>query len=533
MKGTQMNKVERQTEIAKVYAKLSKDTGKYPSHAGLLKAGVDRNRIRYDFGDTDALKTFARDAFPEAFKKIIDPDFYNSESFSELKAEVKKYKRFVIATAVAGAPVDEDLYDSIKTYCRLRKALLLILPANYALYDLPVDLVAAERVVFRDLKLNSNVMVSAIKIDPKQFDPSTSLSDLGDHEGTVIIGSPKQRRVPIANGATAMAHIIQATGAITKPRYFPKDKEPKRRDTIATKQHVMGFVVVEIVSDRLFHCRQVEANRDGSFNDVFVNYDGEGSRPAPVAAIVEGDRHNGETDPQSDKVTDELCKIGRPAVRVWHDFFDGKSINHHEKKDQVRRAQHAATGDLSLSKELNALAITLKAKLALNTCGGIHIVPSNHDAFLSRYVSEGDFSDDYNRLTSVKLQAMAIEGKNPIQAWLKEVCGLNDAKVTWGDLDEDIKVTKKKIEINAHGHLGANGRRNPGSNGMRKAFGNVIYGHCHYGEINHGAMSVGTGAKKQDYEKGPSSHGVTHGIVYADGTRQLINVIQGQWRLKD
>jgi hypothetical protein len=527
-----VKKAERRELIVKIYAKLAKELERYPARSDLIQAGVSRDQMRDAFGDMDALKQAAREAFPKNFENIIDPDFYNDEAFRELQAQVKKFKRFVVTTAVAGAPVDDNFYGSLKKYCELRKALLLVLPANYSLYDIDPDLVRDELVVFRGVKLNSNVSISVVKIDPKQVDPSQGLDTVGQREGTILIGSPKQRRRPVANSNTKHAHIIQATGAITKPRYIPRDGERKRRDFLAEKQHVTGAVIVEIEDDKIYHFRAVQAKKDGSFNDLFHNYSEEGSKFVGCEAIVQGDYHNDDTDPTADAVADELCKLGQPRFRVLHDFFDGKSINHHERRNKVLRAIQAGADKLSLEKELRALKATLEAKLKLNTCDKIVISKSNHDEFLDRYLAEGEF-DDQNRIISARLQILAMEGKDPLKAGLEELLGFKGGdRVIWLERDQDFKVAG--VELGAHGDLGSNGSRNPGSNGMLKAYGDCVYGHCHYGEINHGAWSVGTSSfRKLGYNRGPSSWEQVHAIIYKDGTRQLINSIDGRWRLKD
>ncbi len=527
-----MTKAERKKEISRIYAKLAKELGRYPSRSDLIKVDVSRDRIRAAFGDMDSLKSAARENYPKNFESIIDPDYFNDESFRELQQEVKKYKRFVVTTAVSGAPVDEDFLASIRNYCAVNKALLLILPANYSLFDLDPDLVASERIVFRGLKLNSNVSLSVIKIDPKQVDPSLGLDTVGQREGTILIGSPKQRRKPVANSNTKHAHIIQATGAITKPRYVPRDGERKRRDFLATHQHVMGAIIVEIQDDKFYHFRQVQAKKDGSFNDLFHNYSEEGVKFVGCEAIIQGDYHNGDTDPQADFVADELCRLGKPRYRVLHDFFDGKSINHHEIRNKVKRAIQASKSLIDLAAELQALKVTLDAKLKLNTCDKIVIVKSNHDEFLDRYLADGEF-DDHNRIISSRLQIIAMEGKDPLKSGLEELFGFKGGdRVMWLQRDQDFRIGG--VESGCHGDLGANGKRNPGSTGMLKSYGDCNYGHCHYGEINHGAMSAGTSSyRKLSYNRGPSSWEQAHIIQYKDGTRQIINCIEGQFRLED
>jgi hypothetical protein len=522
----------RQEEIAKIFAKLSKSLGKYPTRADLRKGGIPRDSIRDQFGNMDGLREAARKAYPQFFEDLVDPEFFNSEAFDHLKAEVKKHRKLFISTVVAGAPIDEEALASVNVWCRIQKGLALFLPANYALYDLQADFVANNHIVFKDLKLNSNLWISTIKIDPKQIDPTQNLDLIGQREGTMLIGSPKQRMKPVANSNTKLPHIIQATGAITKPRYIPRKGDPKRRDYLAQKQHVMGGIIVEIVDDKFYHFRQVQFDKDGSFIDAFYRYDDEGRTAVTAEAVVQGDFHDGETDPKADAVADELCRLGKPKYRVFHDTFNGHSISHHDKDQKVRQAIKANEHKLSLATELHNLKLTLQRKLKQSGKEKFLMVRSNHDEFLHRYLQKGDF-EDQNRLIATKLQVQMMEGRDPLQAAM-EMLGLSDERLVWIDRDQDFKISRARIEVGAHGDLGANGRRNPGSAGMLKAYGDCAYGHCHYGEINHGAWSVGTTSfLKLDYNRGPSSWTQTHQIIYSNGSRQLIHVIQGKWRLED
>ena len=488
--------------------------------------------VRDHFGDMESLKDSSRLDFPKHFEEVIDPSNFSREVHLELKAKVAKHKRFVITTAVAGAPIHDDFFLSLKKYCEIKKAMLLVIPANYALYDIDPQLISDSNtnIVFEPIRINSNLSIDPIKIDPKQVDPAVGLDAIGRREGTVIIGSPKQRRIPIANSNEKLARIIQATGAMTKPRYVPADGVPKRRDRLAFEHHVIGAVVVEVVDDNLYHFRVVQAKRDGSFNDLFNNYSEDGEQFVGCEAIVQGDYHVGETDPQVDAAVDEMCGLGKPKFRIFHDFFSGISINHHEMKNKVLRAIQAGENKTSLEDELKLALSVIESKRKLKTAKHLVFVKSNHDEFLDRYLAEGTF-DDQNRKISTKLQGIAMDKLDPFRYGLEQLMGLKDGPdLIWMKRDKDLRIAG--IELGAHGDLGANGKRNPGSKGMYKAYGKVMYGHCHYGEIWHDSMSVGTSSyMRLGYNRGASSWDHSQGIVYKDGTRQLVNVINGKWRL--
>lgn len=526
---------QKQEEIAKVFARLSKSSGRYPTRADMIKSDVKWDAIRAAFGSMEGLRDVAREEFPNHFAGIVDPDHFNAEAFQALKEHVKKYQRFFISCVVPGAPVDQDAMASVQTWCKKVKGTSLFLAANYGLLDLPADFVAENNIVFRDLKLNSNLWISAIKIDPKQLDPLQSLDLIGQREGTMIIASPKQRMRPVANSNMKLPHIIQATGAITKPRYVAKTflgRSSERRDYIAKSQHVMGGIIVEVVDDKFYHFRQVQFDKDGSFIDLFQRYDEDGVTSVNAEAIVQGDFHDGETDKEADKAADDLCKLGKPKYRVFHDFFNGHSISHHDRKKKVHQAIKAGENRLSLATELHDMKLTLAKKCREAGREKFLMVRSNHDEFLHRYLEEGDF-EDQNRLLATKLQVAAMEGKDPLKHAM-ELLGLKDqGRIIWLERDVDFKVSARKIEVGAHGDLGANGAKGS-SQGMLKAYGDCTYGHCHYPEINQGAWSVGTSSRMDlDYKRGASSWMHSHCIIYPNGSRQLINVVNGKWKLED
>ena len=66
------------------------------------------------------------------------------------------------------------------------------------------------------------------------------------------------------------------------------------------------------------------------------------------------------------------------------------------------------------------------------------------------------------------------------------------------------------------------------------AYGLSVTGHAHTPEILRGAWQVGTTSKLNlDYTKGsPSSWFQTACLVYPNGSRQLISVVDGKWCTK-
>jgi hypothetical protein len=82
-----------------------------------------------------------------------------------------------------------------------------------------------------------------------------------------------------------------------------------------------------------------------------------------------------------------------------------------------------------------------------------------------------------------------------------------------------------------HGHYGPNGSR-----GNLKSFRRIgvksVTAHEHSPGIDEGAYRVGTSTPlSRGYTHGPSNWLNTHALIYPNGKRTLINIIDGRWRL--
>lgn len=517
-------------KILKKYIDIAHKLGKWPTRADLLSYGISRDMVRYHFGNLNNLK----DKAGRQDKTLKKLNIYTDSLLEDQKKSIQGHKVFVVTTAVGGAPVHKKFYESLKKYCAVNKAKLLVIPSNYQLFDLDPTISKDPDVliVFRPLHLNSNVTVHPIKIDPKQIDPVVGLEAIAKQDKTIIVGSPKQRRRHIANASDFTA-VIQSTGAVTKPNYMPHDGVPKRRDTLAMTHHVMGAVVVEVQDDKYFHFRNIEMSPDGSFVDLCVRYNPNSIDTETPSVAVLGDYHVTETDPEVERATHDLLTMSTPQYVVFHDFFSGVSINHHEAHNYVLLARRANYGQLSLEEEIKENVKVIKQYLSkYPSSTKLVFVRSNHDEFLHRYLARGDFAPN-NRQLSLELAIVAIQGEDPLVYAYKKY-GISEKeikRIMFLKRDEPFVVAGNYLS--AHGDIGTNGSRNPGAKGMFRAYGKCIFGHTHTPEIWHGAMSVGTSSKlKLEYNVGASSWMNTHALVYRDGTRQLVNIIEGRFTIR-
>ena len=164
-------------------------------------------------------------------------------------------------------------------------------------------------------------------------------------------------------------------------------------------------------------------------------------------------------------------------------------------------------------------------------------VKGNHDEFLDRYLQENRYlTEDHNWRIGHELALACYDPDNPqrrIKDPLKEgleLYGGIPPKVTFLQRNQDCKVLG--WQLGAHGDKGGNGAR-ASINGLENAYGKSITGHSHTPQILRGTVVVGTSTDLTlTYTDGPSSWMHTHAVLWTNGRVQLINIINGQWRMK-
>ena len=528
----------KKESILSAYANLYKKLKKSPTMDELVGSGFTKDSIRHHFSSITKLDSEARLQHADKFTDVRIEDIYTGKAIKELRKAIKSHDKFVITTAVTGCEVDSGLYGSLKNYCTRHKALLLILVAsdpahnrNKGGYGTIDKVLANEYVLLEDTELNTNLFLSTLKLSAKQVDPTTGLDRIGQREGSFIFASPKQRLNMVATSNVKLPHAVMTTGAVTKPNYRTNMYMSERTAYIADEDHVMGALIIKVENDQEYYYTQIQSRgEDGSFVHMGTRYltNGATNKECPEALVC-GDWHSGSTDPIIRLCTEEMIKALHPTRVVLHDVLDGDSINHHEELNKLTKAMRFRQGAPSLEEELEH--VKGEIDWFADQVDGVIIVASNHDEFLSKqYLQKGKYVDDpQNHYISLSLAKAMIEGKDPLQ-WGVESLGLkNKAKVRWLQRDEDFKIAG--IQLGAHGDKGSNGRQGSLQN-MQKSYGNSVSGHSHTPGIVHGAFAVGTSSfLKLSYNQGPSSWLHTHCLVYKDGSRQLVNMINGKWKL--
>lgn len=494
--------------------KFFNENGRFPSTKEVEKLfNVPGRTMRRDFGGISGLIKQTLDT--------IDEPLFTEKRANKVKKIISKTKRFIITTAVVGAEVNKLALESVKNYCTVNKASLLVIPAADPAANVSNGLAAElqnESIVFENLDLNDNIAIFALKLSAKQINPTTGLGRFGQRNKSFIFASPKQSLEFVSVGNNRMPHALMTTGAITKPAYQSSKYMSQRTAFIAEHDHVEGAIIVEIVDDKLYHFRQIQFNSDGSFIDLGKKYSRDSVSDSKILSMVLGDWHSGVTDRKVAHVTFKMIDTFKPEEIVLHDLFNGISISHHVEDLSVTKAKLNVP---SLKYELSITRSDLN--LFKSMVERVIIVKSNHDEWIDRYLEEGRYiKDPTNFRLALDLAAAKYDGKDPLAYGIYRDNIPNNIKFLKRDEDHIVRG----IQLGCHSDLEGSLSR------LEKAFGKAIGGHSHTAAILRGVRKVGTStALRESYAKGPISWTHTHALINEDGSVQLINIIDGQYRL--
>jgi hypothetical protein len=469
------------------------------------------------------------------------------EAISKLHRAIRDAKgvqRYVITAAQNATPVNKAFLASLLGYCQHNHAQLLVIPYRYhnptSLWSKRAkaqDWWAPELAPYlydQRVRLNKHlVLLGDIKTQPTATSPLQGFESITGPR-SAIIGHPKLELTTVPTPQEQLPKLLTTTGAVTQRNYTPT-KAGKKGEF----HHTFGACVVEIAGST-FHLRQLNAVKDGSFMDLRWEYRGaDRSDTGGVAALVMGDTHFEFLDRSVDRATfgrDGIVETLRPKHLVWHDVHDFYSRMHwHIGQPFIDYVKHM-TGTDDVEKALDATFefIDLRTRKGTKNI----FVYSNHPDMLARWVKRADWRTDPRNAKFLLQTALAmLEGAHmgtggaqtldPFAYWAARKLKTYGQSI-FLKLDESHQI--EGIEVGYHGDRGLNGAR-----GSRKSFARigtkVVIGHTHSPGINEGAYQVGTNSQlKLEFVEGPSSWLHTDCVIYKNGKRSLINIINGEWR---
>ncbi len=348
---------------------------------------------------------------------------------------------------------------------------------------------------------------------------------------SAIFCHPQLSMRTVATPQNELPKILYSTGAITQKHYSDTPT-----GDIAEFHHSLGGVIVE-ARGKKFHLREV--TWDGErFIDIDTEFDPDGVWDAdPAEAAVPGDIHAPYLhSPEVMRAIygdDGIMQTTRAKRQLLHDLADMGSVNPYEMGKVLTRAALFAEGRTNLESELGGVREWLE-EYADATDAETHVVASNHDAFLLRWLEKGERGvEPENRALYHHLSAEMLDYRkefghfpNPVELGLRRVGYCGDAKFL--SIDEPFRILG--VELGMHGHLGSNGSRGS-AKGLARIGTRSMIGHSHSPMIWQGVYQVGHSSRdRHGYNHGPSSWLTTMALLLANGRRQMIHIISGDFR---
>lgn len=469
-------------------------------------------------------------------------------------------KKFIITWAQNATPVNGAFFASLLHYAEINKAELLVIPGRYRnptsqwtekqakneWWDSLLDPYLMGRMAVakdedgvaiksKDGKRKLRRMEPGVKklckgltvhgdisIQPTAVRPLSQL-EVYTAENSAVFGHPK-RALEVVPTGTRTPRVMWTTTSCTVPNYT-KSKAGKR----GKAHHVLGALVVEVDGDK-YWCRHITADwRTGEFTDLATVYGPAGSREAPQAlSLTLGDYHAGREDEAVLAATERLCTLVRPRHLVLHDVLDFYTRNHHEKSLRAKFDRH----HLFVEREIDKAAEALN-RVAGWSVGKVHVVRSNHDEHLERWLEECKPHEDprnaryYYQLWARAFDARFEKGSFP-DLFAMEMRRLKvNRKVRFLTRNQSLRIGN--VEGGFHGDKGNGGSR--GSDLSYTKLGvRVTKGHSHTPRIIDNVFSAGVKAVlDHGYNTLPTTWMNADVLQYADGKRTVIIFVDGRF----
>lgn len=395
-------------------------------------------------------------------------------------------------------------------------------------------LVDEETVLCPNLKLFAN-----IRTQPTAGRPLSGL-EVYVGKNSAIIGHPKRAFSTVAT-TTRWPRVLASTGAVTLPNYSKSKAGAK-----GAAHHVLGALVVEVDTDGAYFIRQITWDaKTGSYTDLDRTYFADRVEDAkPATSLVVGDLHAVKADHDALNATYSQIARLRPQHVCLHDVFDCETRNHHTKSLRERFALRFGLVKAEVTATAELLA---QFESVCRTSGSeIHVVRSNHDEALDRWLDEHDVRSDltnnpyYHELWSAVHRyyethrhwpmALSLECSHDGTSAVDTATRIALSKVDF--LEDNESLMLQDVEHGFHGHRGTNGAKGT-TLGYSKLGAKVTLGHEHAPCIVDGVYRAGHVSKDDHgYNKLPNGWLRANVVQYADGKRSLLTILGSRWHGK-
>ena len=457
------------------------------------------------------------------------------------KRKVNNKKRKLVTWCQSNTDINNIMLSNMEVYAKKIGAEILIIPGKYShnMFEIKEEGHTWHSRTIKYLNANRHDICKTltycgdVKILPTGKYPLSGMAGLSGMN-SAIYGSPKihLESHPVLQGDDAK--VLVTTGSLSKPNY-----SDSKSGQHGQHYHQYGFVVVEIQDEEIFHMRQVEVCKDGSFDDLFYHTEnGKVTKNKEIEGIVLGDLHYATVDHVALQTTFKLMNKLKPKHVILEDLLDGRSINPHNLDDPFYQAKLEFQGNNDLGEEIEEMIEGLKD---FEKYENVVVVKSNHDIFLERFLTR-----DWRRLPTMKNSLTYMELSAKILRCHKEGTKfkgvvpmiVKENYPEFHTLGYDEPYYIKHFAVFNHGEKGSNGSRGGGAKNWSKfASGTdghrergVITAHTHTPSRYGNSICVGHLLMDQPYTAGsPSSWMQSNCIVHKSGKAQQIHIINSKY----
>jgi hypothetical protein len=500
----------------------------------------------YPFKDpTNLASYYKRHAkkISSALKRVDPPDF--KRTARDLK-KLAKGETFFVTSAVNNCKADRIFLRAIDHWAEYTGGKVLVNPVLYVnptrrRADQAIDpsiwwdaaLIDRGWMLSDELRPHPKLTIMTTKPQATSNNPLPPRMESLTKDRSAIFGHPQVAMRTVATPQDEFPKILYSSGAITEKHYSDTPT-----GDLAEFHHSLAGVIVE-VRGKKFHLREVIWDGE-KFIDLDTSFTESGVYDAPPAeALVMGDIHVGLHSPDVMEATfgeGGILEVTQAKRLLLHDLFDGRSVNPHERGKHLTRAALFAKGQTNLRSELQKVRKWLeefpgeRAESELET----FVVASNHDAFLHRWLEEGERHVEpenralYHHLSAEMLDHHSAhdEFPNALELGLRRVGYQGGA--TFLGVDESLRIAG--VELGMHGHLGPNGSRGS-AKGLARIGTRSVIGHSHSSAIWQGVYQAGHSSRnRHGYNVGPSSWLTSHVLLLGNGRRQMAHIIGRDFR---
>ena len=383
-----------------------------------------------------------------------------------------------------------------------------------------------------------DVMIPDVRIAATAGNPLTGLdSRSGAKHG--VYGATQLSMKTVATPQQELPKILYSTGAVTVANY-----STTKSGNLAEFHHSLAAVIVEQDKKGRTFLRSV--TWDGAqFIDIDRSYTATGPGTLERAmALIPGDEHAWFVDQKVKAATytdkNSMAYTMDPEVIVRHDLLDCYSVSHHHMGNLLQARNKVVFGWGSIQEELDD---TVRFLDETSVTGAAQlIVSSNHNDHLSQWLSGGEKGVTpenallYHQFMvwmyeSAERTPTGVKMGNPFKMYMENQGSLDVDHTEFLGGNDPYMVAD--IDVSQHGHKGPNGARGSRAN-LSKIGVKTVIGHSHAPGITGGCWQVGTSSRLDlEYAQGPSSWLHCHCVIHANGKRQLLPIIDGEWRARN